>query len=94
MAKRRSILIYAFLSRLYNHEDAIIDAAEQYCLRRSNHGLQELHRQFYRDFQTGFCQRPKVCEKCVKFIFYIALNLFAHRSDVRSTSTHSLTCWR
>ena len=85
---RQAIKVDAFLTRLLNFEDEVIDRAEAALHRDSNVTLQDHHDDFYGKFQDGFCTEPTKQSKALRPT--INVHVFLHLSEHRRRSNRQL----
>ena len=85
---RQAMEVYAFLTRLLNFEDEVIDRAEVALQRDSSVSLQDLHDDFYANFQEGFCREPSKKAKALRPT--INVHVFSHLTEYRRRSKRPL----
>ncbi len=55
---RKAMTVYTFLVRLYNYDDERLQEVEE-MLANMDMSLENLHHDFYRYFEAGFCAKVK-----------------------------------
>ena len=85
---RRAIEVYAFLVRLLNFEDEVITRAETALQQDSGVSLEDLHNDFYKSFQEGFCREGDKTHKALRPP--VNVHVFSHLSEFRKRSGRPL----
>ncbi len=76
---RRAIEVYAFLVRLLNFDDEVITRAETALQQDSGVSLEDLHNDFYKSFQEGFCREGDKTHKALRPP--VNVHVFSHLSE-------------
>ncbi len=81
MHRKKAMLYYCFLMRLYHEEDDVMHGVEADLELDSNTTLEDIHDEFYKEYVAGFCKVKTDKEKPMRPT--INIHVFQHLLESR-----------